>query len=65
MSAIASSVVTKTPDSVIWANYPHPRAIVALSGMWIEHRVVSPPRATAQSVIDKTPDATLTNVEPL
>lgn len=36
-----------------------------LSGMWIEHRVVSTPKATAQSVIDKTPDATITNVEPL
>lgn len=55
MTAIASCVMTKAPDSGIWAACPHPQAVVALGGMWIEHRVVSTPKATALSVIDKNP----------
>jgi len=55
MTAMASIVMTKAPESAIWAICPHPRAVVALDGMWIEHRVVSSPQATAQSVIDNNP----------
>jgi hypothetical protein len=55
MTAIASIVMTKAPESAIWATCPHPRAVVALDGMWIEHRVVSTLQVTAQSVIDKNP----------